>query len=116
MGRRLGSAEGYSLMTARCIRQLLHLKSHHTETKSKRPRPRTYDQKAKKRASITVPTLLCPSVCCTNSSSPALMRSNRLALPTTHPIPWNTAFSRVLLFISSPWSCRRCLCVPCPLG
>ena len=47
-------------------------------------------------------TLLCPSVCCTNSSSPALMRSNRLALPTIHPVLWNAPFFRVLLFIRSP--------------
>src|SRR5882672_4552363 len=51
---------------------------------------------------MTVATLLCSSVCCTNSSSPALMRSNRLAPPTTHPVHWNSPFSRVLLFIRSP--------------
>jgi hypothetical protein len=61
-----------------------------------------------------VATSLCPSVCCTNSSSPALMRSNRLAPPTTHPVHWNAPFSRVLLFIRSPLVlCRPCLFVPC---
>src|SRR6266850_6600280 len=57
---------------------------------------------------MTVATSLCPSVCCTKSSSPALMRSNRLAPPTTHPVHWNSPFSRVLLCIRSPW----CYAVP----
>jgi hypothetical protein len=47
-----------------------------TERKSKRPRPRTYDRKARKRARSKVATL-CTSVCRTNSSSPALMRKRQ---------------------------------------
>ena len=89
-------------MTARCIRKLLHFKSHHTVRKIKPPLPRTYDQRARERARSMVATLACLNVCRTKSSSPALMRNSRLTLPIIHPIPWNTPFSRVLRFIRSP--------------
>jgi hypothetical protein len=89
-------------MTARCIRTLLHFKSHHTVRKIKPPEPRTYDQRARERARSTVATLACLNVCRTKSSSPALMRNSRLTLPIIHPIPWNTPFPVVLRFIRSP--------------
>src|SRR6267143_4036887 len=63
---------------------------------------------------MTVATLWCTSICCTDNSSPALRRSNRLAPPTTRPVHGNSPFSRVLLFIRSPLVlCRPCLFVPC---
>lgn len=89
-------------MTVRCIRKLLHFKSHHTVRKIKPPEPRTYDQRARERARSMVAMLACLNVCRIKSSSPALMRNSRLTVPIIHPIPWNTPFSRVLRFIRSP--------------